>query len=190
MRFRETIRYMAPLAALPFVFGACAEEQPATTATGETEQLDVFSAGNIVTVRPGESAFTSVSSPDEPATRAIINDIAITDHQYPHGWSDDQGPEVGVDPVRLDAHVALSGSKSDYIDNDIACDTLRIDIDGLDAQEVYIGALALSNGVDDKAMITWPLEEDGTPSERVYLCMAEDQEPSDGVIMFMSDRAR
>lgn len=188
MNLRETLRYAAPLAALPLFFG-CTDEQASTPATGSYEAADIYSMGEVIAVHPEEARFTNVITPNE--AQGIIEDIPMTDHQYPHQWHDDKSPVIGITPVRLDAHVALSGSKSDFIDNDAACDSLRLDMDGLlNPDEAYIGAIAISEGSEDKVQITWPLEADGTPSENIFLCMAEDAEPQDGVVLFVSDQPR
>lgn len=164
---------------------ACSEPGPAEMHTGDTTEEDVRDLGSLISVHPGESKFTQVLKSDADEVQAIIDDLKITDYQYQYGWTDETAPTIGTEPVRIDGHVALSGAKSDYIDNDIACDTINIETDAI-TPDSYIAGVALSNG-DDPVLINWPKDANGTPSETATVCFAEDNEPQDGVVLFMSE---
>jgi len=168
---------------------ACVEEQQAATSTGESTAQDIFNAGAVTRIHPGETMFVESIDSRSDQGQHIISDIPITEHQYPHGWDDEMGPIITVTPSRLDAHVALSGSKSNYIDNDVACDTVRVNSDQLNQDQVFIGAAMISDG-GDRAMIAWPTDVDGQPSDNFQLCFAQESEPSDGVVLFVSDESR
>ena len=167
---------------------SCAEEQ-ASTPVGESTAEDIFSAGNVTLIHPGESMFIDSVDSESTAGRAIIEDIAITEHQYAHGWDDDMSPIITASPTRHDAHVALSGKGSDRLDNDIACDTIRFNPGEFSIDEVSIGAIAISDG-GDQAMVAWPEDSNGEPSDTFQLCFAEGSEPSDGVVLFVTDESR
>jgi len=187
----NTLRRVGLATALFFglvAISACAEEQ-ASTAIGESTAEDIFASGPVTRIRPGESRFLESIDSESDQGQHIISDIAVTEHQYPHGWDDEMGPVISVTPSRIDAHVALSGKGSDILDNDVACDTLSVNLGNLNPEEVFIGAVAISDGGDD-AMVAWPTETDGQPSDKIQLCFAERSEPSDGVVMFVSDESR
>jgi hypothetical protein len=188
INIKNTLRIVGAAAAL-VLLSSCSSEKEAASHVGETTAADVFDTGSVTAVAPGESRFINVVSTDSKSAKMFMGDIDMTDHQYQHGWADDKAPVVGTQPIRIDAHVALSGSKSDYIDNDAGCDTLRLDFEGVDESSAYIGALALSGDTDDTALVTWPRNADGTPSETVYACFAENN-ASDGVVLFLSDKPR
>lgn len=188
----NTLRRVGLAAALFFgvvATTACVEEQQASTAIGESTAEDIFASGPVTRIRPGETRFLESLDSGSDQGQHIVSDIAVTEHQYPHGWDDEMSPVISVTPSRIDAHVALSGKGSDVLDNDVACDTLKINLGGLSPEDVFIGAVAISDG-GDQAMVAWPTDVDGQTSDMLQLCFAEGAEPSDGVVLFVSDESR
>ncbi len=172
--------------------GAGCAEQDANTFHGETSIDTVLTRTQPTQVRPDEAKFLKVLVQGENPElyETLKDDLQLVDHQYRHGRTDTGAPELSERPARIDAHVALSGSRSNYIDNDAGCDTLRVYTEGLDPNNAYIGAIALSENSADKAFVAWPRNENGTLSDEAYLCFFQDEEPADGVVMFVDDQPR
>lgn len=179
------LRVLAAALAIGLFATGCAETGPAEMHTGNTTEEDVRALGPLTAVHPGESKFTQVVKSDSKGVQAIIDDLKITDYQYPVGWEDEDAPTIGPKPVRVDGHVALSGAKSNYLDNDIACDTVNIDPSAI-TSDSYIAGIAISDS-DDPVLINWPKDENGTPAETATVCFAEDNEPEYGAVLFMSE---
>lgn len=155
LRNRNILRATACALALGFTSVGCADDEPAQMHPGIATEADVRNIGQVTAIKPGESRFTTVVESDAPGVPELLEDLEETDFQYPVGWQDEEAPTIGSKPVRVDAHVALSGSKSNNIDNDIACDTINIDPSSL-KDGSYIAAIAISDG-KDPVQVNWPL---------------------------------
>lgn len=176
----------AVLLTLGLALSACSTEP--TVHTGETTADDVFSTLDVEVVRPGQSAFSRISIGSEEYER-VTEDLEIAEHQYSSSWEDDGAPMIGRLPIRVDAHQAFSSESKAGFSNDVACDSLPIDLEGLDISEVYVGAVALSGSDTDRVLINWP-RSDGEPADYILMCMDDTNEPSDGVVLFVSDKGR
>jgi hypothetical protein len=165
---------------------ACSAES--TTHTGETTASDVFTTLDVEVIRPGQSAFSGLST-DTEEHEAITDDLDIVDEQHPNSWDDDGAPLIGQLPVRVDAHQSFTNEAKAGFSNDIGCDSLPLDLQGLDSSGVYVGAVALSDSDDDRVLISWP-RTDGKPANHILMCMDDTREPADGVVLFVSDQQR
>lgn len=124
---KNIIRFAAPLASVPFLFGCSSES--AGNFTGETTPSDMFATGEVATISPGESMFSGLIT-DSVLIDEIVEDIEITEHQHPGSWDDDNSPTVGVSPIRVDAHQAFSNESKAGFSNDVACDSLQLTSQG------------------------------------------------------------
>lgn len=140
--------------------------------------------GPVTRIRPGESAF--VRSYEGVSLSEIKARLPEVDHHYPNGINDSGAAIISRDPMRVDVHVALSGEKTNYLDNDLGCDVLRIE----NVAEVkYIEAVSLGD-VEDTPILSWSKNTDGTINDFVLLCSIDGNEPADGVVIFTSDSFR
>ena len=166
------------------VSGCSAEQQPATPKT-EVELEDLYSHSGLQRIKPGDVELFEAT---ETTENDLLSGITMVDHHYGHGFTDDKSPIVSTTPIRVDMHVTMHGKGSDVLDNDLACDTLGVDTDRLDVNNVYIGALALSDSSGDKVMVSWPDRTNGQIGENIYVCSAEEVEPEHGVVLFIDDQ--
>lgn len=185
---RSLLRTGLAVIALGLLATGCGESGPAETHTGSSDATAVFEGLQTTSIRPGESEFVRVEQTGSESATALIDGIDITGYQYQHGWVDTDAPTVSSDVVRLEAHVSLSGSHSNYIDNDAGCDTINLDLSGLDTSSVHIEAVSLSGEPDDKVLVNWPKDQNDQATKTAVVCFAEDHESSDGLVMRLSDR--
>lgn len=184
---RNILRTSLAVVALGLLTTACGSEGPAETKTGDSQASAVFTDTAKTTVRSGEAQFTNVIDADSTEGARLISGIEITGHQYQHGWVDQDAPTVGTEVTRLEAHVSLSGSRSNYIDNDAGCDTINLDLSGVDPKTAHIDVATISDGSDDTALVSWPKDADGRASDTAIICFAENNEASDGIVVQVSD---
>lgn len=176
----------AMLLTLGLALSACSSDFVADT--GETSARDMFSSFDVEVIRPGQSAFSGVAT-DSGEYSTVVEDIELSEHQYPASWDDAGAPEIGQLPIRVDAHQAFNNEGKAGFSNDVACDSLPVDLEGLDSSRVYIGAVALSDSDDDRVLISWP-RSDSVPSDHIIMCMDDGHEPSDSVVLVVSDQQR
>ena len=162
----------------------CASEQVAGTPKTSLSAENLLNRGDSVHIRPGDSALITPIT-DEIVIKNITDKILEVDHQYPHGFIDDKAPTISRTPLRIDANEALSG-KSPVLENDLACDTVNVDLTGSETGSAYITAFAMSDSPDDTVLVSWPVE---TP-DRVYVCFADNNELTDGLVMVLNDQPR
>lgn len=185
---RNIIRTAAAFLALGLLATGCGESGPAETYTGTPSATAAFDALQTTSIYPGDAAFARVELTDSEPAQALIDGVELTGHQYQHGWDDADAPTVGTEVVRLESHVSLSGSHSNYIDNDAGCDTINLDLAGLDQNSVHIEAISLSGETDDRVLVNWPKNPENTIGKVAVVCFAEDHESSDGIVLRLSDR--
>lgn len=175
--------------ALGLLATGCGESGQAETHIASSGATAVFDGLQTTSIRPGESEFVRVEQTGSELATALIDGIDITGHQYQHGWVDTDAPTIGSDLVRLEAHVSLSGSHSNYIDNDAGCDVINLDLSGLDTGSVHIEAVSMSGESDDEVLVNWPKDQNDQATKTAIVCFAEDHESSDGLVVRLSDRA-
>ena len=186
---KNILRSGAVLLALGFLATGCGGESgPTETYAATPSAARAFDTLQTTSIMPGQSAFVRVESAGSESAMAIIDGIEITEHQYQHGWEDVDAPTVGSEPVRLEAHVLLSGSHSNNIDNDAGCDTVNLDFSGLDTETTHIEAVSLSGEYDDSTLVNWPKDDNNRISKTAVICFAENHEASDGLVIRLSDQ--
>ncbi len=169
---------------------ACGESSPAEIPETNFEAAEVFDIGASERIDPGQSIILTPHT-NSGDIAEIRDRISIIDHQYPHGLEDEEAAVVSADtPIRIDAHIALHGGESDYTDNDLSCDTVKLDFTGITKEAAYILGVALSEESDDRALVNWPQNPDGSIREWAQICFSEGHEPSDGVVLALSDQPR
>lgn len=160
-------------------FGGCAETAPevpkATIGVDE-----IIANAHPTLIKNGESAFVRVLSPKDVIGQNLIKQTGLVNHIYPNGPADDMAPEVGANPFRTTTRVSLGGEKTNYLNNDGACDSYPINGD-----PSYIGAIAIG-GNEKGVTISWPND-----SDYVYVCGFQKMEPETdhGVVLFATDRS-
>jgi hypothetical protein len=163
--------------ALALVLLAGCGEDPAEKVGSQIGQADLYGA-TVNTLTPGDSIFLTVTDSDsEAAQKLIALSPNVSDHIYPHGPRDEKAPTITETPVRFRSQVVLSGSKSNYLDNDAACDTYNVS-----SSAGSIGVIALGGG-EHGVFVVWPNGQDQQVNQ-IEVCMFQDHEPKDGVIMF------
>ena len=178
MKKFEILATGAALSSAALLASGCAGEKPAQTVNPvgdvSTEQL---LADGAIKVHPGEAKFVPVivKSSYLDLYTSLKSALPLITHHHRHGASDPNAPKVDIVPQRIDSHVS---SGRDLLENDAACDTLNVDV-----RAGAVGAIALSDETDDRAMLLWP-NENGNQGDSVYLCFFEGREPADGTILF------
>lgn len=166
----------------------CGESKSAEPSV-EINDKYLLNTSKAAIVHPGEAIMVEPVT-DETLRNTLCDAIDLIDHQYPKGFEDRDAATVRMQPIRVDAHVALDG-KNPELSNDIASDAVWLDMSGFeDTSSVYLGAVALSGDGKDEVMVSWPLAKDGTPGEFAYISMDDGNEPSGGVVLFLSDIQR
>lgn len=163
----------------------CSPEKQAAIPRTDVEVEDLYNHSGLQRIKPGDIELFEAK---ETTESRLVDDIDMVDHQYPHGFTDDKAPVISTTPVRVEMHVTMHGKGSNILDNDLACDTFSVDTDRLDMNNIYIGALALSDSSGDQVMVTWPDKANGEIGENIYVCTAEEAEPAHGVVLFVDDR--
>ncbi|HMS23840.1 MAG TPA: hypothetical protein PKB09_03465 [Candidatus Saccharibacteria bacterium] len=176
----------AMILTLGLALSACSSDFVADT--GDTTARDMFTSFDVEVIRPGQSAFSGIAT-DSGEYSNIEEDIELSERQYAASWDDAGAPEIGQLPIRVDAHQAFNNEGKAGFSNDVACDSLPVDLEGLDPSDVYIGAVAFSNSDDDRVLISWP-RSDGVPSDHILMCMDDGHEPTAGVLLVISDQQR
>lgn len=135
----------------------------------------------VTTITAGESSYVNSISPSSVDAVKIISGTEVVDHIYPakDGIENDiHTPEITNQPARFSSQVTLSGSKSNYLDNDKGCDSYKIP-----ESVKQIVALALG-GNPNSTSISWPTLANGEPAHHFDLCYLQGSEPSDGVVLY------
>lgn len=173
---------------LAFGLSGCGDGSPAPRPETTLVEDDIFDAGRTQVISQGGSEFVTPET-DPTALARIIDGLKLIDHQYPRGFQDADAVEISRTPVRIDAHVALSG-ESPELNNDLACDVVNVSTSGFDdVSKVYMGALALSEQQEDRILVSWP-KQNGEAGKSAIVCFDDGAEPRDGVVLFLSDRPR
>ena len=160
----------------------CSVESPAVVPQTVVTAEGVAHLPQARMVAPGQ-AVVLMPLQDDTERHALMNAMPLVDHIYPHGMVDDDAPTISGMPARIRANVNLSG-RSPALNNDLACDTLNVDTQGMQGKaRVRIAALALSGNPDRRAIVAWPETADGQPGNTVELCSPQDDEPDDGVVL-------
>lgn len=174
-------RFIAPLiVSTALIAGGCGPE------TGTNYENDI-TVGELLDasdmfkkVAPGGSILIQSENDDE-----IIDDITsvtkLIEVQYPNGVEDEDAPIIGDNPQRIIG--LISNADGTEFNNDLACDTLRINMDGFSKSHVYIGALALSDSRNDEVLVSWPLDGDNEPSEYAQVCFDGGHEAKHGIVL-------
>jgi hypothetical protein len=151
-------------------------EEPQT----DISSTEIRAIEQTTRIRPGEVKFIESIEPDSQLAIRLKEELQLVDFMYPVGPKDDTAPKIDDTPQRLKAQIMLHG-KSPEISQDAACDTIGI----VDFKKVkHIGAVSLG-GEKSEVLISWPLAEDGEPSEYMYMCSFESMEPKDdGVVIY------
>jgi hypothetical protein len=165
---------LVPVAAVSLVgLTACGEEAAPTLSTSVTaSDIEQYDPTHITR---GESAFVRTADPSD--AQSLINSIPMVDHIYPNGPQDAKSPLISSTPSRENIQVNLSG-KSPNLDNDAACETMRID-----GHPSEIGALALG-GQAGGVLISWPRQDNA--QEFMYVCSFQEMEPGSdqGIVLY------
>ncbi len=169
---------------LNVALGACGDSTPLPAPDAVTRL--VIDTPGLTTVKPGS---TFVEAVTDAATRKALGEaLPLVDNQRPGGFEDPSAPIVGATPIRVLAKVAIRGPQPhSNLRNDSACDTLRVELGDLfDTKTARIGVIVLSDDFSDKVQINWSQNADGQPADSLQVCVAEDHEPSDGVVLVLT----
>ncbi len=176
---------VAPILMAGALFAAgCGGDSPETPAT-DFKFEDIIANPHKVLVRPGEIQVL-LSETDSELKGRVTGKIALIDHYHGAGFIDSQAPEVSTTPIRVDAHVSLDGDNAG-LNNDLACDSYRLNLGTLNRDAAYVVALSLSDESDDRVAVGW-LNQNGI--ESIVVCVDDGKEPQDGVVLLASDKPR
>lgn len=171
---------------LSLMFSGCSAESESLLPETDITSEAVRNLGSVTFVQPGESRFVKNVDQNSKLAKKLIEHLPLVDHIYPNGVKDETAPEIVETPQRIRTIVSLGGSKSNYLNQDSSCDTLRI---GGDLDEIRsIGVVALG-GEELSTFVNWPLDENGEVAEYLYLCNFQEVEPEDGAIVFTQTEA-